>query len=136
MKGIRKMKKSIKVMLAGMLIAPVMALGMNIATPMAQIASAQSIVDGANAAKGNGQSTTLFGDGGVFQIITNTALFLIGAISVLMLIYGGIRYTLSAGDAKAVESAKNTIMYAIIGIIVALLAYAIVHFVLNTLIVA
>jgi hypothetical protein len=51
-----------------------------------------------------------------------------------MLIYGGIRYTISAGDSKAVTDAKNTILYAIIGIIVALLAYAIVNFVLTSLI--
>jgi hypothetical protein len=131
------MKKSIKVMLAGMLIAPVMALGMNLSAPMAQTAFAQanqSIIDGANAAKSKDQATNLFEDGGVFQVITNTALYLIGAISVLMLIYGGIRYTLSAGDSKAVTDAKNTIMYAIIGIIVALLAFAIVNFVLKTLV--
>jgi hypothetical protein len=67
----------------------------------------------------------------VFKTIVNTALYIIGALGVLMLIYGGIRYTTSAGNSKAVEGAKSTIMYAIIGIIVALLAYAIVNFVLN-----
>ena len=51
-----------------------------------------------------------------------------------MLIYGGIRYTVSGGESAAVTSAKNTILYAIIGIIVALLAYAIVNFVLGNLI--
>jgi multisubunit Na+/H+ antiporter MnhB subunit len=59
-------------------------------------------------------------------------LFLIGAVSVIMLIIGGIRYTISQGDSSAVTSAKNTILYAIIGIIVALLAYAIVNFVLGS----
>jgi hypothetical protein len=51
-----------------------------------------------------------------------------------MLIYGGIRYTISGGDSSSVTAAKNTIMYAVIGIVVALLAYAIVNFVLKTLI--
>ena len=58
-------------------------------------------------------------------------LFIIGAISVIMLIIGGIRYTVSGGDSAAVTSAKNTILYAIVGIIVALLAFAIVNFVLT-----
>ena len=124
-------------MLAGLLVAPMLALGMSAAIPSAQFVSAAddlNITSGANAAKTNDQASTLFGDNGVFKTITNAALFLIGAISVLMLIYGGIRYTISGGDSSAVTAAKNTIMYAIIGIIVALLAYAIVNFVLSSLI--
>jgi multisubunit Na+/H+ antiporter MnhB subunit len=60
-------------------------------------------------------------------------LFLIGAISVIMLIIGGIRYTVSAGDSGNVTAAKSTIMYAIIGLIVAFLAFAIVNWVLKAL---
>ena len=59
-------------------------------------------------------------------------LFIIGAISVIMLIIGGIRYTTSQGDQGAVQSAKNTILYAIVGIVVALLAYAAVNFVISS----
>jgi hypothetical protein len=131
------MVKSIKIMLAGLLVAPMLALGMSAAVPSSQFAAAQSdltITGGANSAKTNDQADNLFGDDGVFKLITNAALFLIGAISVLMLIYGGIRYTISGGDSSAVTADKNTIMYAIIGIIVALLAYAIVNFVLSALI--
>lgn len=132
------MKKSIKVMLAGMLAVPALALGMSLAMPVVQPVSAAppadlTIQDGANDAKAKGQSDELFGDNGIFKTITNAALFLIGAISVLMLIYGGIRYTISAGDSKAVTDAKNTILYAIIGIVVALLAFAIVNWVLSSL---
>lgn len=65
--------------------------------------------------------------------IINTMLYVLGALSVLMIIFGGITYTISAGDAKKVETAKNTIMYAIIGIVVAVLAYAIVNFVIGSL---
>ena len=72
------------------------------------------------------------GEGSVFQLVTNVMLFLIGAISVIMLIYGGIRYTLSQGDATAVTNAKNTIMYSVIGIVIAILAFAIVNFVVTT----
>lgn len=66
---------------------------------------------------------------GTIQQLTDVLIFIIGAIAVLMIIIGGIRYVLSAGDQSALASAKNTILYAIIGLIVAFTAYAIVHFV-------
>jgi len=136
MKGINKMKKSIKIMLAGILVVPMLALGVSLVAPSAQYASAAdnlSIQDGANDAKSPDQAATLFGTDGIFTKITNAALYLIGAVSVLMLIYGGIRYTISGGDSASVTAAKNTILYAIVGIIVALLAYAIVNFVIGAL---
>ena len=137
------MKKSIITMLAGLFIVPIVALAMPVASANAYVAGdpcvtsdTTSVINGANCAKSDDQSTSLFGEGGIFKTITNTALFIIGALSVIMLIYGGIRYTISMGDAKNVEAAKNTIMYAIIGIVVALLAAAIVNFVLGALITA
>ncbi len=75
----------------------------------------------------------LFEDGGVFRQITNIMLFLVGIISVIMLIIGGIRYVVSGGDQNAVQGAKNTILYAIIGIVVAFLAFAAVRFVTTNL---
>ena len=68
----------------------------------------------------------------MFQTITNVLLFIIGAVAVIMLIIGGIRYTVSAGDSNAITSAKNTILYAIVGIIVAILAYAVVNWVIGS----
>ena len=65
---------------------------------------------------------------------SNTVLLIVGLISVIMLVYGGLRYILSGGDSKKVTDAKNTILYAIIGLIISMLAYAIVHFVLNSVI--
>lgn len=130
------MKKSILTMLAGLLIVPVIALGVPAATAYAECdpTNTSSITNGADCAKSDDQTDDLFGDNGIFKTITNTALFIIGALSVIMLIYGGIRYTISMGDSKNVEAAKNTIMYAIIGIVVALLAAAIVNFVLGALV--
>lgn len=63
--------------------------------------------------------------------IVNTMLYILGAISVIMIIVAGIRYTTSNGDTSAVTSAKNTLFYAIIGLVVAILAYAIVNFVVT-----
>lgn len=88
---------------------------------------------GMSAAKTNDQEDTLFGEGGVFTKIVNILLFLIGVLSVVMLIYGGIQYVLSTGDSGKVTNAKNTILYAVVGLIVAILSYAIVNFVLTSL---
>ena len=46
-----------------------------------------------------------------------------------MIVIGGVRYTVSNGDSNAVTGAKNTIMYAIVGLVVAIIAYALVNFV-------
>lgn len=86
---------------------------------------------GAEVARADGMPAELIGTNGVFTQITNTVLFAVGIISVVMLIYGGIRYVLSGGDSKKVTDAKNTILYAIIGLIISILAYAIVNFVIN-----
>lgn len=86
---------------------------------------------GADAARGSEQPAQLFGDGGIFHQITNIMLFMIGILSVIMLIIGGLRYVISGGNKDAVTSAKNTILYAIVGLIVALLAYAAINFVIN-----
>ncbi len=65
--------------------------------------------------------------------IVNIIVFIIGAISVLMIVIGGLRYVTSGGDSSSVTSAKNTILYAIVGLVVAIMAYAIVNFVLKAL---
>ncbi len=56
---------------------------------------------------------------------------IVGIISVVMIIVGGIRYITSGGDSGKVSSAQNTVLYAVIGLIVVALAQIIVKFVLN-----
>lgn len=73
----------------------------------------------------------LFGAGGIWNRILETFTFIIGAVSVLMIIIGGIRYVTSNGEQQQVTSAKNTIIYAVVGVVVAMVAYAIVHFVIT-----
>lgn len=68
---------------------------------------------------------------GLIKKIVNILLFLIGTIAVIMIIIGGLRYVTSGGDSSGVTGAKNTILYAVIGLVVAVLAYAIVNFVLT-----
>jgi hypothetical protein len=92
-----------------------------------------TIQNGAECAKANSAKDNLFAPNGVFSIVANTLIFLVGAVAVIYLIIGGVRYVVSSGDSKAVESAKNTILYAIIGIVVAVISFALVSFVINAL---
>ncbi len=71
--------------------------------------------------------------GGWIRGIINVILYILGAIAVLMIVIGGLRYVLSGGEASQTKSAKDTILYAVIGLVVALLAYAIVNFVVFNL---
>ena len=95
----------------------------------AQVAGVQN---GARSAKGMDQPIDLIGEGGTFATITNVLLFIVGAIAVIMIVIVGLRYVLSGGNSDQITAAKNTILYAIVGIIVALLAYAAVNFVLTS----
>jgi hypothetical protein len=85
---------------------------------------------GANAACANGGScNTGLGVDVLFKNIVNAMIFVIGALSVIMVIFGGVRYVVSRGDPSQVALAKNTIIYAIAGVVVAIAAFAIVNFV-------
>lgn len=128
------MKQHIKKGLLALAVVPMLALGVSVLG--GDVAFAQTdltLQGGADSAQGNDTATDLFGSTGVFRTVTNILLFLIGAVSVIMLIIGGIRYVVSGGDQAAVTSAKNTILYAIVGIVIAFLAYAAVNFVIGSL---
>jgi hypothetical protein len=110
-----------------------------VANPLAAFAQTNcetaegGISGGVECVGGSQDNASLFGEGSIFNAVTKTLLFLVGVISVIMLIIGGIRYIVSGGDQNAVTGAKNTILYAIIGIVVAFLAFAAVEFVTNSL---
>ncbi len=67
-------------------------------------------------------------DDGV-HIVINTVFGALAAVAVFFIIKGGIKYTVSGGDPAGVKTAKETILYAIIGLIVALLAFGAVNFI-------
>jgi len=109
-----------------------------IATVPVQLVSAECSKDstpvecaqqGTNDVGGDKVSQNALQDG--IKNIVNVLLFILGAIAVIMIIIGGIRYTTSNGDASATKGAKDTILYAVVGLVVAILAYAIVNFVLG-----
>ncbi len=102
-------------------------------TMLATKAFAQSgeVQNGVNSVKPGGIGTTTLQ--GYIQIVINVLLGTIGVVAVIMLIIGGFRYVLSQGDEKATKGAKDTILFAIVGIVVAILAFAIVNFVIGSI---
>lgn len=67
----------------------------------------------------------------ITQII-NVIVGMVGIIAVIVIVVGGIFFTTSQGDSAKVTKAKNAVLYGIVGLIVALLAFAIVNFVLSS----
>ncbi|MDX2776378.1 pilin [Streptomyces caniscabiei] len=98
-------------------------------SPTVNAAPVDEIQRGVNASGGDEETNTL---GARFEDIVNVMLYILGAIAVIMIVIGGIRYATSGGDSSSIKGAKDTILYAVIGLIVAILAYAIVNFVLDS----
>lgn len=73
------------------------------------------------------------GTEGVILRVVSILSFVIGVASVIMVILGGLKYITSNGDANSISSAKNTILYAIIGVIVAVFSRVIVQFIITKL---
>ena len=69
----------------------------------------------------------------ILKNATNIVLFIAGALAVIMIIYGSIRFMTAHGNEKQVESARLIVTYSVIGLIIAILAYALVNFVLSDL---
>lgn len=67
----------------------------------------------------------------IMTLVVNIISIVVGFISVVMIIWGGMKYVTSGGESAKITSAKNTIMYALIGLVIVGLAQFIVRFVLK-----
>lgn len=67
----------------------------------------------------------------LFKVVGNTLIYLIGAISVIMIIVGGFKFVVSQGNAAGTKAARETILYAIVGLVISILAFAAVNFVVD-----
>ncbi len=106
------------------------ALGAIVLTPaLSYAAPVDDIQSGVTSVNGGDDGGSLESNLG---IIVNILLYILGAIAVIMIVIGGIRYATSNGDSSAIKGAKDTILYSVIGLIVAIMAYAIVNFVLTS----
>jgi beta-lactamase regulating signal transducer with metallopeptidase domain len=93
--------------------------------------SAQSEVQsGATAAGGNSSSPSI---NSVIGTVINVLSAVVGVIAVIMIIVAGFKYVTSGGDSNSVSSAKSTLVYAVVGLIIVGLAQTIVRFVLDKL---
>ncbi|MFO0881993.1 MAG: pilin [Candidatus Saccharimonadales bacterium] len=117
-----------------LLVAPVVVTGVSLAvyTSPGDSAAAGACGDPTNATSASCQSNanqntlpTIIGK--IISIFS----WVVGAVSVIMLIYGGFKYITSGGDSGGVTAAKNTILYAIVGLVIVALSQVIVNFVLD-----
>lgn len=110
---------------------------MPLANLPAQAASAnicsQNVSAEVKAANGCGGSSTTDLQNVIVTII-NSVVAVLGLVAVVFIIVGGVNYMTSAGDASKIEKAKKTILYAVIGLVVCALAFAIVNFVVANII--
>lgn len=68
----------------------------------------------------------------VVGLVISVFSYVVGAISVIMIIYAGFRYVTSGGNSEGTTGARNTLIFAVIGLVVAILAQLVVHLVLNS----
>lgn len=79
------------------------------------------------------QGKSIDGDSGLIKTVVNILLWAVGILSVIMIIFSGFRYITSAGDTSKTKSAQSTLIYSVVGLIVAIMAWAIVNMVINRL---
>jgi magnesium-transporting ATPase (P-type) len=90
--------------------------------------AAEQLQCGADAASGDKTPLQTY-----IKRIVEILTYVIGAVSVVYIIIGAFKYVTANGEAASITSAKNTILYAVIGLVVAVTAYAIVGFVTTAL---
>lgn len=119
--------------------AVLMVLGLNVVAAIAPV-NAFRCADGKTDVQDYSQCPEWNGAGGVadnsdllgvLTTIINVVVGVVGFIAVAMIVMGGISYATSQGDAAKTKKGMNTILYGVVGLVVALLAFAIVNFVLN-----
>ena len=119
-------------MISLLLVQPVASAQDNVLNPLCDRAGGSSSVCRENNATRNESSNNnrLLGVAGtVLEIFS----YVLGVTAVIVLIIGSVKFVTSAGDSAKVSSARNTVIYALVGVVVALLAQAIVLFVLDRL---
>ncbi len=101
--------------------------------PFEEPCSAGGSSDFCKSATQQASEDRIVGPNGILTKITQFVVFLAGGFAVIMVTLGGAKYTFSAGDPNAIKSAKDTILYALVGLVVAIFSQAMVVFVLSKL---
>lgn len=141
----QKIKRFLQVGITTLMVAipglvPAFATGSAYAATTVSGAAGNSVASGlceglGTATGGSACSTTTGGTKSTIETLAKTVInifsIIVGVAAVVMIIYGGFRYVTSGGASDKVGNAKNTLIYAIIGLIIVALAQTIVHFVLD-----
>ena len=133
-----KLKKHITAFIAALaLLVPMIVPATSLAATCSNLQKGvNSGIDSATGNNGNigcGTTQTISsGIGPIASTVVNILSIIVGALAVIMIIYAAVRYVASGGESGSVSSAKNSLIYAIVGLILVALAQVIVHLVLNT----
>lgn len=79
----------------------------------------------------DGSNNSIYGKDGVLTKVVNLLSIVIGIAAVIMIVVGGAMYVLAGGDSAKINTAKNTIIYSLIGLVVAVVAPMIIRFVIR-----
>lgn len=122
------MKIFTKILTAGMLMVGLL----GVFTPAVSAANGINICSGnENSVYCKNKNTGETQVNGIIKTIVEVLLTAVGVISIIMIVIGGIMFALSSGDAQKAAKARNTVLYAVVGLAVSLFASAIVNFVFN-----
>ena len=127
------LKTFIKLLIALTLLATFLTPSMAGAMGFANLSSQATVCTGVGQISGSVGCDTNSGAtlDGVLKLVLNLLSVIVGIIAVIMIIIGGIKYITSGGSSDKTTSAKDTILYAIVGLVIVALAQIIVTFVLN-----
>ena len=127
---ITKLQKHLRLVVAGLVLSTGLTVGaMQLQQPVyaAPVDVLKKCNDESQVCKGTNKNSLYVLIGNVVNLLLTIA----GIIAVIMIVIGGIRYTTSAGDAGQTKSARDTIIYAVAGLVIAIMAFAIVNWVLS-----
>jgi hypothetical protein len=129
------MKSLIKNMMASLGLLSLMLAPALVVTAPARADSKSAVCQGVNAASGVDSDScgTSSGEGvdSLVEKIIDILSWVVGVVAVIAIIVGGLRFILAGGDAGKIASARNTILYAIVGLVIVAIAQLIVLFVLQ-----
>ncbi len=137
---IKKIKNSLLVMISSLMLVLPVALPTAVSYAQGCNGVPDTVATGAQKASGGTVNCNASGGltgntqnqvGDIASKIVNVFSIIVGAAAIIMIIYSGFRYITSGGSSERIGSAKTTLIYAIIGLVVVALAQILVHFVLS-----
>jgi len=119
-----------KLIIAGLIIASLLAAALfAVNTSAAPVDVLQTCNSGSTVCQGSVDSNTTVSS--LLRNVINLLLMIVGIVAVITIIVAGIRYVTSGGDGQQTKNARDTILYAIVGLVVAIMAFPIVNFVID-----